>query len=64
MIETMRQVLEAVLERLRYQVTTYLPPLLAALKEQAGVTPLTAERRLLPFDEVFVRLIQQADRDL
>jgi len=31
MIETMREVLEAVLERLRYQVTTYLPPLLAAL---------------------------------
>jgi len=31
MIETMRQVLEAVLERLRYQVTAYLPPLLAAL---------------------------------
>ena len=31
MIETMRQVLESVLERLRFQVTTYLPPLLAAL---------------------------------
>jgi hypothetical protein len=31
MIETMRQVLESVLERLRFQVTTFLPPLLAAL---------------------------------
>jgi len=31
MIETMRQVLESVLERLRFQVTTYLPPLVAAL---------------------------------
>jgi hypothetical protein len=31
MIQTMQEVLEAVLERLRYQVTTYLPSLLAAL---------------------------------
>jgi len=31
MMETMREVLEAVLERLRGQVTTYLPSLLAAL---------------------------------
>ena len=31
MLETMRLVLESVLERLRFQVTTYLPPLLAAL---------------------------------
>ncbi len=31
MVETMRQVLEAALERLRTQVTTYLPPLLAAM---------------------------------
>jgi hypothetical protein len=31
MIETMRQVLRGVQENLRYQVTTYLPPLLAAL---------------------------------
>jgi hypothetical protein len=31
MIETMREVLESVLERLRFQVTTYLPPLVAAL---------------------------------
>ncbi|MCC7176362.1 MAG: hypothetical protein IT159_14315 [Bryobacterales bacterium] len=31
MIETMRLVLESVLERLRFQVTTYLPPLLAAM---------------------------------
>jgi len=31
MIETMRQVLEAMLERLQHQTTTYLPPLLAAM---------------------------------
>jgi hypothetical protein len=31
MIETLQQVLEAVLERLRHQMTTYLPSLLAAL---------------------------------
>ncbi len=36
MIETMREVLEAVLERLRYQLTTYLPSLLAALIILAG----------------------------
>ncbi len=44
MIDTMRQVLEAVLERLRYQVTTYLPSILAALIILAGayVTALVA----------------------
>jgi hypothetical protein len=31
MIETLRKVLEGALERLHYHVTTYLPPLLAAL---------------------------------
>lgn len=31
MIEVLRKVLEGALERLRYQITTYLPPLLAAL---------------------------------
>jgi hypothetical protein len=31
MVETLRQVLEGVLERLRYQMTTYLPSLLAAM---------------------------------
>lgn len=31
MMETMRQVLEAVGDRLRYQITAYLPPLVAAL---------------------------------
>ena len=44
MIETMRQVLQAVLDRLRYQVTTYLPSILAALIILAGayVTALVA----------------------
>jgi hypothetical protein len=44
MIETMRQVLEAVLDRLKYQVTTYLPAILAALIILAGayVTALVA----------------------
>lgn len=36
MIETMQQVLEGVLSRLRFQVTTYLPPLLVALIILAG----------------------------
>ncbi len=36
MIETMRQVLEGVLERLRYQITTILPPFVAALIILAG----------------------------
>lgn len=36
MIETMRQVLEGVLDRLRYQMTTYLPAILAALIILAG----------------------------
>jgi hypothetical protein len=31
MIETLKTVLEGALERLRYQLTTYLPPLLAAI---------------------------------
>ena len=31
MIEILKKVLEGALERLHYQVTTYLPPLLAAL---------------------------------
>ena len=31
MIETMRKVMEAVVERLKFQVTTYLPPLLVAV---------------------------------
>ncbi|MEN6534051.1 MAG: hypothetical protein ABFD60_06670 [Bryobacteraceae bacterium] len=36
MIETMQQVLEGVLSRLRFQVTTYLPPLLVGLIILAG----------------------------
>lgn len=36
MIDTMRQVLEAVLDRLHYQLTTYLPAILAALIILAG----------------------------
>jgi hypothetical protein len=36
MIKTLQQVLEAVSERLRYQVTAYLPPLVAALIILAG----------------------------
>ncbi len=31
MIETLKQVLEGALQRLQYQITTYLPSLLAAL---------------------------------
>jgi hypothetical protein len=38
-----------------------LPVLLAALKEEKGITPRVAEPYLPPFDEIFVRLIQRSE---
>ncbi len=38
-----------------------LPVLLAALSEEKGITPTVAEPYMPPFDEVFVRLIQQSE---
>ena len=38
-----------------------LPVLLAALREQKGITPRVAEPYLPPFDEIFVRLIQRSE---
>jgi hypothetical protein len=37
------------------------PVLLAALKENLGITPKHAEPYLPPFDEVFIRIIQRAE---
>jgi ABC-2 type transport system ATP-binding protein len=38
-----------------------IPPLLATLNEQAGLTPKVTEPYLPPFDEVFVRLIKASE---
>jgi ABC-2 type transport system ATP-binding protein len=38
-----------------------LPTILAALRERLGVTPTAAEPYVPPFDEVFVRLLQQSE---
>ena len=40
-----------------------LPNILAILRDQRGVTPKVAEPYLPAFDEVFVRLIQKAERE-
>lgn len=40
---------------------TTLPGLLAALRDNQGISPSIAEPYIPPFDEVFVRLIQQAE---